>query len=182
VEIGRSFGDAIGAGRLKRVYLTRRTACLEIAVDLVGRDLDVAGAGLAHQLEQRLGANELGAPEIGGAQDRSVDVSLGGEVDDRLALLRRPFYRLRIADVADDELDPEPSRLAGLPSSELVEHDYLVARALQALGETRADEAGTACDEYTHSGKPNHLMQSRRRPMIALWAVGCFDRRQSRFR
>jgi hypothetical protein len=42
-------------------------------------------------------------------------VRLGGEVDDRVAGRRSVPDGIRVADVADDELDPVPSRFAGLP-------------------------------------------------------------------
>ena len=123
----------------------------EVAVDLVGRDLDEARAGAAHLLEQHLRAEELGPPEVGRAEDRAVDVGLGGEVDDRVAAVGCLGDRGRVADVARDELDPgavEVRRVARV--GQLVEHAHVVARGLEPLGEVGADEAGPAGDEHAH--------------------------------
>ena len=116
VQVAAGLRDAVRARRLERIGLDRGAAGGEVAVDLVGRDLDEAGAAAAHLLEQHLGAEELRPAEVGRAEDRAVDVRLGREVDDRVAAGGRLRDRLRVADVADDELDrPVPSRFAGLP-------------------------------------------------------------------
>ncbi len=82
-------------------------------------------------LEQRLRADELGATEVGGAEYRAIDVRFGGEIDDRAAATRGALDRLRVADVADDELDAgslEVRRVTGV--GELVEHHDVLARPL----------------------------------------------------
>src|SRR5664279_6644938 len=85
VQVAGRLGDAVGAGRAERIGFARGAARLEVTVDLVGGDLDVAHPCLAYQLEQRLRTDELGAPEVGGAENRAIDMRIGGEVDDRLA-------------------------------------------------------------------------------------------------
>ena len=103
---------------------------LDRAVDLVGRDLEVADAGVAGRLEQDEGAEDVGLDELAGRLDRAVDVRLRGEVDERVAALDRRRDRVGVGDVADDQLAAlEPLEvLAPARVGELVEHAHLVAR------------------------------------------------------
>jgi hypothetical protein len=81
-------------------------------------------------------------------------VGLGGEVDDRAAAAGGTLHRLRVANVAGDELDSASLEVGGVAGvGELVEHDDVFAGPFQALGKVGADEAGAACNEYTHSGE-----------------------------
>ena len=93
--------------------------------------------------------------EVGRAEDRAVDVRLGGEVDDRArSPAPRPRDGRRVGDVALDGTRarrPRGSRVAGV--GELVEHDDLVAGGGEPPGEVRADEAGAAGDEHAHAGE-----------------------------
>ena len=109
--------------------------------------------GPAQMLEQHLRAAELRAAEVLGAQDRAVDVRLGGEVDDRVAARGCARHVGRLSDVAVVELDVVRQVRAVPGVRELVEHDDLVAAAQQALDEMRADEAGAAGDEDLHAAK-----------------------------
>ena len=80
-------------------------------------------------VEQDVGAENVGLDELGGAEDRAVDVGLRGEVDDRLAAFGRGGDGLAVGDVALDELDVgslEVRSVAGV--GQLVENDDLVAR------------------------------------------------------
>src|SRR5581483_11826206 len=137
----------------QRVVLAGAAAGGEVAVDLVGGDLDVAGAGGTRPLEQYLRAQHVGADELGRVEDGAVDVGLGGEVDDRLAAPGGSSHRVGIGDVADDERRVhalEVGRVAGV--RELVEHDDLVPRRDETAHEVRADEAGAAGDEDPRHG------------------------------
>ena len=88
----------------------------EVAVDLVGRDLDEARAGAAHLLEQHLRAEELGPAEVRRAEDRAVDVGLGGEVDDRVAAVGGLGHDRSASQMSPTTSSmPVPSRFAGLP-------------------------------------------------------------------
>ena len=151
MQVARRLGDAVRARRADGIRLLRRPAPLEIAVDLVGGDLDEPGPRPADLLEEHLRPEELGAPEVGGAEDRAVDVRLGGQVDDRLAALGRAGDGLGVGDVPDPEVAVDP--LEVLPTArvgELVEHDDLVAAPDEALDEVAADEPAAAGDEDPH--------------------------------
>src|SRR5207342_790333 len=86
------------------------------------------------------------------AEDRAVDVRLGGQVDDRLAALSRAGDGLGIGDVPDAKVAVDPVEV--LPAArvgELVEHDDLVAAPDEALDEVAADETAAAGDEDPHA-------------------------------
>ena len=85
------------------------------------------------------------------AEDRAVDVGLGGEVDDRVAARGGALDGVGIGDVADDELVLDALEVRGIACvGELVEHDDVVALAARAADEVRADEAGATGDEHAH--------------------------------
>ncbi len=154
VQVTGRLGDAVGARRLDRIGLGGGAAGGEIAVHLVGRDLDESRARAANLLEQDLRPEELRPAEIGGAEDRAVDVRLGREVDDRIAIGGGLGHRGRVADVRDDDVDAgsvEVGRVARI--GQLVEHAHVVARRLEPLGEMGADEPGPAGDEHAHGPK-----------------------------
>ena len=86
-----------------------------------------------------------------GPENRAVDVRLGGEVDDRVAALRRRGDRVRVGDVALLELVLDALEVRPVPGvRQLVEDDDLVPAASEAADEVRADEAGAAGDEHAH--------------------------------
>ena len=88
------------------------------------------------------------APRI----ERSTCVS-AAKFDDRLAPRARLGDRVRVADVALDELEPsavEVRAVAGV--RQLVEHDDVVAGRGESLREVGADEPGAAGDEHAHGG------------------------------
>ncbi len=151
VEIPGGLRDAVGAGRPQRVVLLRRAARLEVAVDLVRRDLDEANAASANLLEQHLRPEELGAAEIRRPEDRAVDVRLGGEVDDRVAAACGALDVFRYRDVALHELELAERQVRLVPGvGQLVEDDDVLTAPQQPLDEVRADEAGAAGDEHAH--------------------------------
>ena len=105
-------------------------------------------------VEQHLRPEDVRDDELRRADDRAVDVRLGGEVDDRLAALRSLRHGLRVGDVALVELvldAVEVGAVAGV--GELVEDDHLVAGRREAVDEVRADEPGAAGDEHAHRKK-----------------------------
>src|SRR5262249_50406239 len=88
------------------------------------------------------------------AEDRSVYVRLGCEVDDRVAPLRRILDGGAVRDVALMELVFHVFEVREVPGvGELVEHDDGVALSGEALDEMRADEARTAGDQDAHAGQ-----------------------------
>ena len=98
---GSSSRDDTPSGRRRRPRPSRRGG---------------AGSSVARVVEQHLRARDVRLDELGRAEDRAVDVRLGGEVDDRVAAGGGLRDGLRVADVADDELGADvPSRFAGLP-------------------------------------------------------------------
>ena len=85
------------------------------------------------------------------AEDRAVDVGLGREVDDRGAARGRARDRVRVGDVAVDELVLDALEVGGVAGiGELVEHRDLGAALGQPANEVRADEARPAGDEHAH--------------------------------
>ena len=128
LQVAAGLRGGVRARRAQRVVLGGRDAGGDVAVDLVGRDLDEPGAVLARPLEQHVRPEDVGLDELGRAEDRAVDVRLGGEVDDGVAARAGPRDRLGVADVALDEPQSQPvevRRVAGV--RQLVEHDDLVA-------------------------------------------------------
>ena len=88
-QVAGRLGRRVGRGGVERRGLGEG-AGLDRAVDLVGGDLQVAlDAELAGRVEQRAGADHVGAGEGVLVVDRAVDVGLGGEVDDRVGALHR---------------------------------------------------------------------------------------------
>ena len=151
MQVAGGFRDAVRARRPQRILLGREAARLEVAVHLVGRHLHESLPAPAHLLEQHLRAEELRPPEVGGAEDRAVDVRLGGEVDDRVAAAGRAFHICGDRDIALEELDGVEREVRGVAGvGELVEDDDVVAGREEPLDQVGADEAGTACDEDAH--------------------------------
>jgi hypothetical protein len=100
-------------------------AVLDGAVDLVGRDLEVAtgsaaGARRADRLEQDVDADDAGPDERLRVEDRAVDVRLGGEVHDGVGVGDERADDVAVGDVALDEaerapLGPSPRPRRGSP-------------------------------------------------------------------
>ena len=149
-QVAGRLGRRVGRGGVERRALGER-ARLDRAVDLVGRDLQVAlDAELTRRVEQRAGADHVRAGEGVLVVDRAVDVRLGGEVDDRVAALHRLAHDRRVLDPADEQLGALGQVLAPPRVGQLVEHADVVLVADQPhVG--RADEAGGAGDEDPHA-------------------------------
>ncbi len=113
----------------------------------------MAEAVLPRVVEQHLGAEHVGEDELGGPEDRAVDVGLGREVDDRLAARRGRRDRVGVGDVALVELVLDAFEVRAVARvRELVEDDDGVAVRCQTAREGRADEARSACHENAHRG------------------------------
>ena len=159
LEVAAGLGGRVGRARPQGVVLARGVARLDVAVDLVGRDVDEAAAAVADPLEQEVRAEDVGLDEVAGLHDRAVDVRLGGEVDDRVAALGRARDRIGVADRAVHEAVAlvvgdvgQVGRVAGV--RERVEvHDLDVVMApQQPPHEMRADEPAAAGHE-----DPSHV-------------------------
>src|SRR5436305_4605528 len=102
-------------------------------------------------VEEDLRAEHIGEDELRRAEDRTVDVRLGREVDDRVDAVGRAGDRIGIRDVAVHELVLDPFEVRAVPGvGQLVEDDHLVAARSEAACEVRPDEAGAAGDEDPH--------------------------------
>ncbi len=143
----------------------------ERAVHLVGRDVQEAEslAPLARKaepvgprrLEHRERAEDVGPDEGVAAGDRTVDVTLGGEVDDVVGpeALERRGDGAPIADVDFGEAivrrvadGGERVEVAGI--GELVEIEHVDALADEMPAKRRADEPGAAGDhDLAHQSK-----------------------------
>ena len=131
---------------------------VEVAVDLAGGDVvEAADADPLRRLEQGLGAEDVGAEEAAGVDDREAVVRLGREVhDDVDALLaQQTLGQVEVADVALDERERALDVGEALPVpgvGEQIEDDDVVVRVLHrpVAGEVRADEPGAAGDEDVH--------------------------------
>src|SRR6185369_1105915 len=165
------------AGRLhRRVWRPRvepvglaGVAGLDRAVDLVGRDLEVAnglgpsGARLADRLEQDVDAHDARPDERLRVEDRAVDVRLRGEVHDGVRVGDEWPDGVRVRDVALDEAEASGTRPVAVDLGEV----RAVARVRQLVENrdprpvvtgqdvadvARADEAGPARDEEPGKG------------------------------
>ena len=137
----RSGASSLHGGRVER----------DVAVDLVGRHVHEPQLGVTHVVEQHLRPEHVGEDELRRPEDRPVDVRLGGEVDDRVAVLRRAGDGVRVGDVAMVELVLDAFEVGAVAGvGELVEHHDVLAALGQAPGEVRADEARAAGDEDAH--------------------------------
>ena len=160
-QVAARLGRRVGRRGVERRALGERPL-RDRAVDLVGRDLEVARhAALARGVEQHARADHVRAGEGVLVGDRAVDVRLGGEVDDRVACPRParrpgrgPRSRRRPA------RPPSGQVLAPARVGELVEHGHVVL-LLDEPDVGGADEAGGAGDEQPHT---LHLRGTRRGP------------------
>ncbi len=158
-EISGRLARRVGAVRRERGLLAERAGRTETAVDLVGRDLhESADAARPRRIEQHLSADDVGREKRTRVGDRTIDVRLGGEVDDGVdAVADRRRDRLRIGDVAAHETMAriveqrfEVREVAGV--REQIERGDCVVRVgrQHVLHEVRADEAGAAGHEELH--------------------------------
>src|SRR5690606_21948629 len=103
-QVGGGLGRRVGGTRVKRVLLGGRPR-LDGAVDLVGGDVHEGRQAVPQGgVQQDLGADHIGEDEVGGGEDRAVDVRLGGEVHHLVRLAHELVDQLGVTDVALDEL------------------------------------------------------------------------------
>ena len=125
----------------------------QVAVDLVGGDVVVADAVLPHGLQQAEGALHVGAQERLGIGDGVVVVALGGVVHDGVVAGDDAVQKLRVADVAHDELHAvggQPGDVLGVAGvGQLVQdgHVHVGVVVDHVVHEVAADEAAAARDD-----------------------------------
>jgi hypothetical protein len=119
-QLAAGLGGRVGRAGQERVVLDGGMAGFDVAVHLVGGDLEQPPAMRPRRLEQRHHPHDVGAGERLGIEQRAVDVGLGGEVHHGVALRHERVDRGAVGNVALDEAEPgsarTPSRLAGLPA------------------------------------------------------------------
>mgnify|MGYP001661086117 CR=1 FL=1 len=154
-HVGAGLGRAVRRGRVVRRLLGElgRVVERQVAVDLVGGDVVVADAVLAHGLQQAEGALDVGAQERLRVGDGVVVVGLGGVVDDGVVARHDLVEQLGVADVAHHELNAvggqagDVLRVAGV--GQLVQdgdvHPGMVVD--HVVHEVAADEAAAARDD-----------------------------------
>ena len=168
--VGAGLRGGVGRGRVVGGVLGEalRVVELEVAVDLVGRDVVEALVVLPHRLEDRVGAQDVGPDERARVVERVVVVRLRGVVDDRVVRRHQRVDDVLVGDVADDELhavlgQPGQRLLAG-GVGQLVEHrDPEVGVVDEVVHEVRADEPRAAGHEKAFHGGESRARRPRRR-------------------
>ena len=151
LQVAAGLGRAVRARGAQRVAFDRASTRLEVAVDLVGRDLHVTRVVGAGPLEQAHRAEHVRVDELLRPEDRPVDVGLGGEVDDCVASGRGARDGLRIGDVSLEELVLDALEVRGIPGvGQLVENCHLGALSGKPAHEVGADEPGPSGNEDAH--------------------------------
>jgi hypothetical protein len=143
-----------------------RVVELQVAVDLVGADVVEPLLVLAHGLEDRVGADDVGLDERARVVERVVVVRLRGVVDDRVGLADQVVHQRCVGDVADDQLHAvlreAGQRLPGRGVRQLVEdRDLVVSGPHEVVDEVGADEPGSTghkeafhgCDLRSNRGR-----------------------------
>ena len=119
---------------------------------------------LARRFAQNRGSTNVSLEKCEGIHQRAVDMSFGGEINDRVGLRRQLVDQLVVADVAANEAITrlpfdigQVGEVAGV--RELVQHRDLDLRARtpEVAHEIRADEARGARDKDPVE-RPRHLM------------------------
>ena len=93
-----------------------RIVQLEIAVDLVGRDMVQARHRAGGPPREAVRADDVGVQERFGIRKGVVDMGLGGEVDDRVGVRDQVVEQLGVGDVALDQPDVVLHGFQRLPS------------------------------------------------------------------
>ena len=153
-HVGGRLGRAVRGGRMIRRLLgeLRRVVERQVAVDLVGGDVVVADAVLAHGLQQAEGALDVGAQEGLRVGDGVVVVGLGGVVHDGVVAGDDPIEKRGVADVAHDELHAvggQPGDVLGVAGVGQLVQDGDVDPGVvvhHVVHEVAADEAAAARD------------------------------------
>ena len=89
LHVAAGLARGVGAARTQQVALFRAMGRRDFTVDLVGGDVEHAfdaSTGFGDGGEQAVGAVDVGLDEGRRFQERTVDVALGGEVDDGIDL------------------------------------------------------------------------------------------------
>ena len=154
-HVGGRLGRAVRRGRPIRRLLGKLGGVVErkVAVDLVGGDVVVADAVLADGLQKAEGALDVGAQERLRVGDGVVVVALGGVVHDGVVARDQPVEKLRVADVAHDELHAvgrEPRDVLGVSGvGQLVQDGDMDLGVVvdHVVHEVAADEAAAARDD-----------------------------------
>ena len=156
-QVAAGLGCRVRIRRAQRILLGRR-AVRDAAVDLVGADVQEArDPALAHGLQQREHAEDVGAQEAVRLHQRTIDMRLGGEVHDGVHAAQRLAHQRGVADIALHErvarvaLDVGEIRgIAGV--GELVEIDDAIVGVLaqHVTDEVAADEPRTPRDQQLH--------------------------------
>ncbi len=154
-HVGAGLGRAVRRGRVVRRLLGELGGVVErkVAVDLVGGDVVVADAVFADGLQKSEGALDVGAQEGLRVRDGVVVVALGGVVHDGVVAGDDAVQQPRVADVADDELDPilgQPGDVLGVAGvGQLVQDGdvHLGVVVDHVVHEVAADEAAAASDD-----------------------------------
>ena len=154
-HVGGRLGARVGAARVVRSLLGELGGVVErkVAVDLVGGDVVVADAVLAHGLQQAEGALHVGAQEGLGVGDGVVVVALGGVVHDGVVARHQPIQQPGVADVAHDELHAvrrQAGDVLGVAGvGQLVQDGHVHAGVVvdHVVHEVAADEAAAARDD-----------------------------------
>ena len=153
-HVGARLGGAVGARGFIRRLLGElgRVVERQVAVDLVGGDVVVADAVLAHGLQQAEGALDVGAQEGLRVGDGVVVVGLGGVVHDGVVAGDDPIEKRGVADVAHDELHAvggQPGDVLGVAGVGQLVQDGDVDPGVvvhHVVHEVAADEAAAARD------------------------------------
>ena len=153
-HVGARLGGAVGARGFIRRLLGELGGVVErqVAVDLVGGDVVVADAVLAHGLQQAEGALDVGAQEGLRVGDGVVVVGLGGVVHDGVVAGDDPIEKRGVADVAHDELHAvggQPGDVLGVAGVGQLVQDGDVDPGVvvhHVVHEVAADEAAAARD------------------------------------
>ena len=109
------------------------------------------GAVLAGPLEEHVRAEHIGVDELARANDRAIDVRLGGEVHAHLAVLTGPRHRLGINDIPFDQLVADAVEVGPITRVRQLVEDYdVVPGRDEPLYEMAANEPAAACDKDSH--------------------------------
>ena len=168
--IAGRLGCRVGAvGLIRMRFGEGRIGRAQRAVNLVGRDMEEAEAGLGFRrsfgrsfgrkraviaqrlVQQVVGAHDVGRDKLPGIDDRAVHVALGGKVDHCVGLVshQQPADQGGVLDatlhkdVSGMRADRgEVAEIAGI--GELVERDHAIAGGDALEDKVGADKAGTA--------------------------------------
>ncbi len=166
--VGGSLAGGVGRIRVVARALGEAPLHAKGTIDLVGGDVDeperrlrLSGEGTPmgqRRIEHGVGAHHVGLHEGARTVDGAVDVTLGGEVHDRLwhELRERRSHRSPVADVRLNQPIAAVGRhlfqrIRARGIGELVDVEHLVPELThQHPHEGRTDESGAAGDQYAH--------------------------------